>query len=138
MRNVSVSLLADPFSPLDFMVIQDQDYVFDNANPIWPTGKSTIVTIGHDIMLDNVDINLYGDTKPRALIALKDENGSGGNIVISDNVKRIFALMYAEGSIFSGEKTATGYIEPYIASSVFNIPTNQLYIYGLIISKNTI
>lgn len=76
MRNVPSATLADPGSNLDFMVIQDQDYVFDNANPIWPTGKSTIVTIGHDIILDDVDINQYGDTRPRAMIALKDEYGS--------------------------------------------------------------
>ncbi len=36
------------------------------------------------------------------LISLKDPvTGNGGNIVISDQVKRIYAYLYAEGSIFS-------------------------------------
>ena len=37
----------------------------------------------------------------RSIIALKDKNGSGGNIIINNEVKRIYAFLYAEGSIFS-------------------------------------
>jgi hypothetical protein len=34
--------------------------------------------------------------KPRAIIALKDASGNGGNIYISSNVKNIYASLIAE------------------------------------------
>lgn len=60
-------------------------------------------------------------------MAFKDHDGNGGNIIISDKVKQIYAFLYAEGSIFSGEKVA-GVINPYVASGALNIPARQLYI----------
>jgi hypothetical protein len=53
-------------------------------------------------------------------------------------VKRIYAFVYAEWSIFSGEKTATWMLDTYVSRWVWEIPTNQLYIKWLLISKNTI
>ena len=108
-RNVDDVTLANPLSSFDFLVKKDDDYVFDFA-AIWPTGKQSIVVIGHDIVLTPASMSNYigaDDGVSRALIALKDSNGNGGNIIISDNVKRVYAFVFAEGSIFSGEKTAT-------------------------------
>ena len=92
-----------------------------------------------------MDINAGTDAvawaKPAiALIALKDPvTGNGGNIVISDRVKRIYAYMYAEESVFSGEKaTSASPIIKYSNNGIWNIPQNQLYIRGLMASKNTI
>jgi hypothetical protein len=118
------------------MIQKSGDYTFPNGW-VWPPGKRTIVVVGHDIILNQDYVNLSA-SRPTALIALQDDNGNGGNIIITDKVKRIYSLLYAEGSIFSGEKTATGYIDSYIDHGVWNIPTNQLYIKWLLISKNTI
>ena len=139
-RNVDDVTLANPLSSFDFLIKKDDDYVFDFA-ATWPTGKKTIAVIGHDIVLSPASTANYigsDDGTPRALIALKDGNGNGGNIIISENVKRIYAFVFAEGSIFSGEKTATGLVDPYVSRGAWNIPPNQLYIKGLLISKNTI
>ena len=127
-RNIDDVTLEDESSAFEFMVEKNADFIFD-FNRSWPTTKRTIVTIGHDIVLDQEDINPNPESFPtRALIALKDYNGSGGNIVVTDKVKRIYAFIYAEGSLFSGEKSATGAIVPYVNSGSWNIPTNQLFI----------
>jgi hypothetical protein len=125
-RNIPDATLEDPNSNFDFMIQKSGDYTFPNGW-VWPPGKRTIVVVGHDIILNQDYVNLSA-SRPTALIALQDDNGNGGNIIITDKVKRIYSLLYAEGSIFSGEKTATGYIDSYIDHGVWNIPTNQLYI----------
>ena len=137
-RNIADSILEDPFSPFDFLVEKSQDYVFDYAR-VWPVGKRSIIVEGHDVILDTTNtIWDPNDGVLRALIVLKDRDGNGGNIIISDKVRQIYAMLYAEGSIFSWEKTATWYIDTYLSHSAFNIPQKQLYIKGLLISKNTI
>lgn len=139
-RNIDDATLANPLSSFDFLIKKDDDYVFDFA-ATWPTGKKTIAVIGHDIVLSPASTANYigsDDGIPRALIALKDGNGNGGNIIISENVKRIYSFVFAEGSIFSGEKTATGLVDSYVSRGAWNIPPNQLYLKGLLISKNTI
>ncbi len=45
--------------------------------------------------------------------------------------------MYAEGSVYSGQKFGTT-IVPYVKAGVWNIAQGQLYIRGLVASKNTI
>jgi hypothetical protein len=135
-RNIPDTTLEDPNSTFEFMIQKSGDYIFRNSW-IWPLEKRTIVVVGHDIILDQDYIN-PSPTQPTALIALQDDNGNGWNVVITDKVKRIYSVIYAEWSIFSGEKTATWYIDSYINHGVWNIPTNQLYIRWLIISKNTI
>jgi hypothetical protein len=137
-RNITDVVLEDPLSTLNFLVEKNEDYVFDFAD-VWPVGKRSIVVIGHDIILDTTNsIWDPNDGILRGLIALKDANGNGGNIIISEKVKEIYALVYAEGSIFSWEKTATGLIDQYLSHGAWNIPQKQLYIKGLLISKNTI
>lgn len=136
-RNIDASTLASDTSPFNFLIRKDQDYVFYFGD-VWPVWKDSIIIIGHDVVLDTSnDIGNDTDGKVRWLIVLKDEDGNGWNIIISDKVKRIYALMFAEWSVFSGEKTGT-WIVPYLTRWVWNIPQNQLYIKWLLISKNTI
>lgn len=136
-RNIADAVLRDPGSSFDFLIEKSQDYVFVFWDT-WPVGKKTIVSYGHDIVLDTTNTIGQDDGVIRALIALKDNDGNGGNIIVSEKVKEIYALVYAEGSIFSGEKTMTWYIDNYVSHSAFNIPQKQLYIKWLLISKNTI
>ena len=106
-----------------------------------PSGKKSIIVIGGDIVMDQVDVNSeQWINRTIGLISLKDPvTGNGGNIVISDQVKRIYAYLYAEGSIFSGDKASSvAPIIKYSNTGIWNIPQNQLYIRGLMASKNTI
>jgi hypothetical protein len=112
-RNIAGSVLSDELSTLDFYVSRTSDYIFD-FNKAWPTNKRTIITVGRDIILDQADIN-PSSPKTRALIALKDATGNGGNIIITEKVKRIYSYIYAEGSIYSGEKVS-GNIVSYVSS----------------------
>lgn len=124
----------------------------------WEKGKETyrtIVSYGNDIVI-GTDITKRNDNKPVAFIALKDEDGKWGNIYITKDVKNIYASLIAEGSIFSGEgqitcnnnnnnncrKNDKGVIfYNDTASEISTISkdlTKQLYIYGSVMSRNTI
>ncbi len=136
-RNANPIELADAFSTkFNFLLQRGSDY--DTSVPwwTWPNAKKSIIIIGGDVILDQAQIGLINTN--RALIVLKDESGSWGNIIIREGVGRIYAFLYAEGSIYSGDKTATWFIVPYVTRWVWNIPGNQLYINGAIVSKNTI
>lgn len=90
----------------------------------------TDVYINADILLDPAV------KKPRAIIAMKDASWNGGNIYISSNVKNIYASLVAEWSIYSGDSASALYNDT--KAKVTNLPANQLYIYGMVISRNTI
>ncbi len=124
----------------NFIYQKGQSFDYDTSfGWIWPTGKRSIIIEGRDIILNQSLIGDPTDTHPRAIIALKDANGNGGNIIITKNVNQIYAFIYAEGSIYSWEKTVTtDPITSYIASGAWNIPAQQIYIKWGIISKNTI
>ena len=139
-RNIDDATLALATSPFDFIIRKWADYRIDSGWTM-PSGKKSIIVIGGDIVMDQVDVNSeQWINRTIGLISLKDPvTGNGGNIVISDQVKRIYAYLYAEGSIFSWEKTSS--VAPIIKYSnfgIWNIPQNQLYIRGLMASKNTI
>lgn len=136
-RNIADSRLEDVNSNLDFVLTKSNDFVFD-FGVTWPASKKSIIVVWHDVIIDTVNDIWLNDWKVRWLIALKDDNWNGGNIIISDKSKRIYAHIFAEGSLFSWIKTGTWLIDPYISHGAFNIPQNQLYIKGLIVSKNTI
>ncbi len=67
---------------------------------------------------------------------MKDKDGKGGNIYIGAGVKNIYATLVAEGTIYSGESATQLYND--ISAKVINLPQNQLYINGSVISRNTI
>ncbi len=139
-RNIPDTDLTDPSNNFDFFVHKSSDYDTSNFWWIWPPGKRSIIIIGKDLILDaRSPAYQVGDSTDlnRAFIVLKDANGNGWNIIIGENVKRIYAFMYAEWIIYSWNKTA-GVITPFVGSWVWNIPANQLYIKWAIISKNTI
>lgn len=76
-RNIDPLVLEDELSTFNFMVDKTGDFIFD-FNRAWPTNKRTLVVIGHDIILDQEDINPNPESfATRSLIALKDYNGSG-------------------------------------------------------------
>jgi hypothetical protein len=137
-RNGDPTELADPFdTKYSFMIKRGSDLDTRWWGWVWPAGKKSIIIIGGDVILDPAQVWL-ATTPDQALIVLKDENGNGGNIIITENVGRIYGFLYAEGSIYSGDKTATWAVVPYINQWVWNIPANQLYIKWVVVSKNTI
>ncbi len=138
-RNISDTDLVDINSPHNFIIQKDgTDFPIDGWWSVLSiNGKRTVVVIGWDIILDMPIINaLDWSDKNIALIALKDSAGNGGNIIITDKVKRIYAYMYAEGTVYSGIKWAN--IDPYTDGGIWNIPKWQLFIRWLVASKNTI
>lgn len=78
--------------------------------------RQSIIVIGGDITISEDIRNTTH--KPLAIIARSDENGNGGMISIAPNVKIIQAGIFSEKSIQSSGN-------------------NQLYIFGTLISANT-
>ncbi len=100
-RNADVADLANPASPkFNFFIHRDSDYDTSVGGWTWPNGKRSIIVIGGDVILGQSQIGLDTETD-RAIIVLKNDAGSGGNIIIKDVVGRIYGLLYAEGSIYS-------------------------------------
>ncbi len=77
--------------------------------------KRTIISIGWDITIDE---NISNRTHPLAIIALSDNNGNGGNILIKWSVTDINSTLVAEHGI-------TSIVSNY-----------QLYIHGSVVSAN--
>lgn len=147
-RNISDTDLADINSQHQF-IIQNitntptgPDFRIDASQliPYITAWKRSIIVKWWDIILNEPDINsIAWSNKNIALIAMKDDAGNGWNIVIWDKVKRIYAYMYAEGTVYSWEKANfSAPIIPYSNTWVWNIPKWQLYIRWLVASKNTI
>jgi hypothetical protein len=110
---------------------------FDIATP----PVRSIITVGADIYINTgVVQNLNVDTS-RAIIALKNERWQGGDIYIKWDVKKIYATLFAEGTIYSGEEFISGQLSPYYVrkTSLFtDIPRTQLYVKWGVAGYNTI
>jgi hypothetical protein len=102
----------------------------------------TIVVVWANIYIDEAVIVRVGDKRPRAIIALANDQWIGWNIYIAWNPTRIESSLIAAGSIFSAyfpESTSTDYIYYNAnASSTIALPDRQLYVFGSLISHNTI
>lgn len=76
-------------------------------------------------------------TKPQAIIVIKDATGKGGNIYVAEGVKNIYSSLIAEGTVYSWVWPNTALYND-TASKLSQLPVTQLYIYGSVISRNTI
>lgn len=104
----------------------------------------TLIIEWGDLYID-WDIPDSAFAKSRVIIVIKDSLGNGGNIYIHGGVKKIVTSMIAEWSIYSGYPTSAPNILPVVSylyndikSKITNLPSNQLYVYGTVISRNTI
>jgi hypothetical protein len=104
-----------------------------NASVLDANTRSLIV-VWRDLVIDSDITNTTNI--PKWIIVLKNENGVWGNVYMWDTVKDIRAAIFAEGTIYSGESVSTLYNDT--ASEIVSLPTRQLYIYGAMISRNTI
>ncbi len=70
------------------------------------------------------------------IIVMSDGYGSGGNIYIHPSVTNIVGTLYADKAVLSGSgKTWATTYDSHISIDLLR---NQLYLYGNIISQNTI
>ncbi len=108
--------------------------IWNTQDPVY-----TAIVVGGDIYIDD-SVLPQEDDKPRALIALKNENGVWGNIYINGWVTKIKSTLVAEGNLYSWMFWAgwTWSIYNNDPSDLFQIPNRQLHIYGSLISNNTI
>ncbi len=105
--------------------------VIDGA---FSTVDSIIVEWG-DIEIED-DVVKESTRSPRSIIAIQNSSGSGGNIFVNNSVKNIYSSLIAEWSVYSGEDATTLYNDT--RAKIANLPKTQLYIYGNVISRNTI
>lgn len=98
----------------------------------------SLIVIGGDIYIDT-GVVLWSWVPPRAIVALKNDAGKGWNIYIHGMVTRVHASLIADGTIYSARRVWTNW-DFYNASQTRTtaLPNFQLYIYGTVISRNTI
>jgi len=101
-----------------------------NASSISVTGKRTIIVKGANLYIKS-DMYYTDVNSILGIIILKDENGNGGNLYIDPSVTNIIGSYIIDGSVISYNGSEIG---------VGDISTlkNQLYIYGSMVSENTI
>ena len=97
--------------------------------------KSLMIIWGDLIIDSDIERDPSVDN-PRTIIVLKDDSGSGGNVYINGNVKNIYTSIIAEGSIYSWDSSSSIYNDTPL--KLIGLPRNQLYIYGSILSRNTL
>lgn len=96
---------------------------------------TTVVTVGGNIYVDG---DLVGGTA--GLIALKDENGAGGNMYIAPEVTDLHAHIFLDGALHSydGDSRPTGIPTWDSDKRRIEILRNSLYLLGSLTSRNTI
>lgn len=95
------------------------------------SGKRTLVVKGANLYI-NRDMYYTNGDSILWVVVQKDESGNGGNLYIDPNITNIVGTYIIDGSVLSYDGIAE--------IGVGNITTlkNQLYIYGSIVSENTI
>lgn len=83
-----------------------------------------------------IDTNIDQKNIPIWIIVLKDANNIWWNIYVQENVQHIVAGIFTEWSLFSGENSTNIYNDT--PTEAINGKPKQLYIYGSIISRNTV
>lgn len=99
---------------------------------LFATARSIIV-VGGDVMITG-DISPSG--LPRAIIALQNASGTGGNVYIDETVKNIKTTVFAEGTVFSGDNA--GVLYNATTADITSLPLNQLWIKGSLLARNTV
>jgi hypothetical protein len=129
----------NPF--LRYKIIENEDYILPSLG--WEDSNiDSYIVVGGDIIIEWSVPESFEHTK--SLIALRNTSWEGWDIIIKWDIwgnmpDRLFTSLIAEGSIISWEKnTWSGDIRYYIDTSLLNIPTNQLFIQGIVVSRNTI
>lgn len=131
----NVTFTSDTYSWSNLKVYK-KDIVLNPQQELITEGKRSIVVYG-DITL-SADLTNPNEANTLAIIALKNEGGTGWNIYIQSNVKRIDASIIAQGSLFSGDKSWASPRFYAQESNAVDTMKNQLYIYGAVSSLNTI
>lgn len=96
------------------------------------TSPRSLIVEGADVVIDR---DISGSGRSCVIIALA--NGSnGGNIYITSAPKVIQSYLVAEWTVFAGTSSSNLYNDTKV--KIANLPSNQLYILGWVISRNTI
>lgn len=103
----------------------------------FPSSADSLIIIGGDLIIDTDIIN--SSNLPKGIIVLKNEAWVGGNIIIRKDVKKIYSSIFAEWTLYSGDDKNTLYnADTLSAANLANVAPNQLHIYGVLMSRNTI
>lgn len=102
-----------------------------NGSDLSIAGKRSLVIVGANLYIRS---NMYYTTKDSILgiMVQKDTNGNGGNIYIDPSLTNIVGAYIIDGSFQSYDGTSV------LGVSNISALKNQLYIYGSMVSENTI
>lgn len=98
------------------------------------SGKKTLVLVWWDLLIKSNMYYLNPNTDILGIIVMKDKNGNGWNVYIDYRVTNVVWNIFAEKSLYAYDAD-TWVVVP---SSDFSKLKNQLHLYGLVYSENTI
>lgn len=98
-----------------------------------------VLVIGGDIIVDQ-DLPNIPTALTRSLVSIKNDEWSGGNIFITSTVKKIYSSLFAEQSLYSGDRVGgvNNFYNDMLSKVIAYLPVRQLYIKWTLISRNTI
>ena len=100
------------------------------------TSVDSLIIIGGDII---IDADILPSLQAKGIIVLKNDKWVGGNIIVTKAVKTIESSLFAEGTLYSGDSKTSLYNNTTEKVALLSQDiTNQLYIHGSVLSRNTI
>ena len=103
----------------------------------FPTDSiDSLIVIGGDLIIDRDIYEPVVKKNPKGIIVLKNEAWAGGNIIVTNAVKKIESSIFTEGTLYSGNSRSDLYNDSI--AEIASLGENQLYIHGSLISRNTI
>ncbi len=122
-------------------VSYDDQWIDTRFDDISNPSKSLIV-IGWNVYIDKNVISAWASwDHPKVIIALKNTQGVGWDVYIDGDVTKIMSSIITEWSLFSWYYSGTSQTPTLYnktASGLLLLPSGQLFIYGSVISRNTI
>lgn len=122
------NLVGDRMFLIDQPQYKTSDMTIARMNDI-----RSLIVVGGDLYINK---DFIGTNTPKGIIVLKNENGVGGNVYVDEDVTNISASIFAEGTIYSGESSATIYNDS--PEEIASLKPKQLYVLGAMISRNTL
>lgn len=113
----------------DFKTSTDKDYQVIN-------GSRTLIIKWWNLFIDK-NMSYANSNSVLGIIVLSDENGKWGSVYIDPSITNIVGTYFVQKAVMSGKKDGPN-IQTYDSTISIDILRNQLYLFGNIISQNTI
>ncbi len=133
-RNISLSTQPNTINNTMFV---KWDVIYSDIKNDFPSSTiDSLIIIGGDLIVDGDILEPIVHKNPKGIIILKNDAGIGGNVIVTNVVKKVESSIFTEWSLYSGDSKVALYNDT--TAKVATLWERQLYIHGSLISRNTI